>query len=87
MEVELDASGHLDDGSGGTLVPPGMVDEIKSADWIVRVHGNYDSYVSAKQMQKWGFKRVKWLKDKSVYSLWKRKSPATTTTTAPAARS
>jgi hypothetical protein len=60
------------------LIPAGVLGEIASADWIIRVHSDFDSYISDKRMQQWGFKRVKMLKEKSVYSLWQRTKRPTT---------
>ena len=76
LEAELDATDRP-----GTL-PPGLYSDVARANWLVRIHGNYDGWFTDQMMSDLGFERIH-PKEAGpgvgrMYSLWKRVQPAAT---------
>ncbi len=76
LEAELDANGRIGP-------PPGLVAEIKAADWMITVHASYDDKrFSPGVMAKFGYSRVPTdVPFTKTYALWKHDPRGATTTT------
>ena len=83
LEAELDAvnrPAHL---------PERLANELKGANWIIRVHGNYDGYFTAEMLASLGFRQARDAGKPfgGKYTLWKQSPGAATSVAAPSSTS
>lgn len=76
LEAELDAVNRPG------RVPERLANEIKGATWLMRVHGNYDGYLTPEMLARLGFRQVRDAGPPfgGKYTLWRR-SPSLSATT------